>query len=73
MPESFGELLRTHRLAAGLTQAGLAEEAGLSEQAVSMAPVPAPNAKIRFIAIRIHSTILLVVSFQDGLDAPTGG
>ncbi|WP_344216793.1 ATP-binding protein [Kribbella sancticallisti] len=33
---SFGELLRRHRLAAGLTQAGLAEAADLSEQAVSM-------------------------------------
>jgi transcriptional regulator with XRE-family HTH domain/tetratricopeptide (TPR) repeat protein len=33
---SFGEMLRRHRLAADLTQAGLAEAAGLSEQAVSM-------------------------------------
>jgi tetratricopeptide (TPR) repeat protein/transcriptional regulator with XRE-family HTH domain len=33
---SFGELLRRHRLEAGLTQAGLAELAELSEQAVSM-------------------------------------
>lgn len=36
MSESFGELLRRHRLAADLTQSGLAEKAGLSEQAVSM-------------------------------------
>lgn len=32
---SFGELLRTHRTAAGFTQAQLAERAGLSEQAIS--------------------------------------
>lgn len=32
---SFGELLRSHRAAAGLTQAQLAEQAGISERAVS--------------------------------------
>jgi transcriptional regulator with XRE-family HTH domain len=36
MAASFGELLRRYRLAAGLTQAGLAGLAELSEQAVSM-------------------------------------
>ncbi|HEX5502343.1 MAG TPA: tetratricopeptide repeat protein [Thermomicrobiales bacterium] len=35
MPRSFGELLRRHRLAAGLTQEGLAERAGISARAVS--------------------------------------
>jgi tetratricopeptide (TPR) repeat protein/transcriptional regulator with XRE-family HTH domain len=34
--EDLGALLRRHRAAAGLTQAALAEKAGLSEQAVSM-------------------------------------
>jgi transcriptional regulator with XRE-family HTH domain/tetratricopeptide (TPR) repeat protein len=33
---AFGDLLRRHRLAADLTQSGLAELAGLSEQAVSL-------------------------------------
>jgi transcriptional regulator with XRE-family HTH domain/tetratricopeptide (TPR) repeat protein len=36
MAVAFGELLRRHRLAAGITQAVLAELAGLSEQAVSL-------------------------------------
>lgn len=36
MAVAFGELLRRHRLAASLTQAGLAEVAGISEQAVSL-------------------------------------
>lgn len=36
MAVAFGELLRRHRLAATLTQAGLAELAGISEQAVSL-------------------------------------
>src|SRR6516164_3637671 len=31
---AFGTLLRQHRLAAGLTQAGLAEKAGLSEHGI---------------------------------------
>ena len=34
-PSVFGELLRRHRLAAGLTQEALAERAGLSAKAVS--------------------------------------
>ncbi len=34
--ESLRELLRRHRTRAGLTQAGLAERAGLSEQAISV-------------------------------------
>ena len=33
-PARFGELLRQHRLAAGLTQEGLAERAGLSEHGI---------------------------------------
>src|SRR5579864_6656642 len=33
-PERFGELLRQHRRAAGLTQADLAERAGLSEHGI---------------------------------------
>lgn len=36
MSVSFGELLRSHRRSAGLTQAGLAELANLSEQAISL-------------------------------------
>jgi transcriptional regulator with XRE-family HTH domain len=36
-PPTFGELLRRHRLAAGLTQAALAERAGLSTRAVQHA------------------------------------
>ncbi|NEA33825.1 helix-turn-helix domain-containing protein [Streptomyces sp. SID13031] len=36
MAVAFSELLRSHRLAAGHTQAALAELAGLSEQAVSL-------------------------------------
>ena len=36
MGVAFGELLRRHRLAAALTQAGLAELAGISEQAISL-------------------------------------
>lgn len=36
MAVGFGELLRRHRLAAGLTQVALAELAGISEQAVSL-------------------------------------
>ncbi|HET8629097.1 MAG TPA: helix-turn-helix transcriptional regulator, partial [Thermomicrobiales bacterium] len=32
---AFGALLRRHRLAAGLTQEGLAERAGISARAVS--------------------------------------
>jgi len=36
MAVAFGELLRRHRLAAALTQAGLAELAGISEQAISL-------------------------------------
>ncbi len=35
-PVTLGELLREFRTAAGLTQGGLAEKAGLSEQAVSL-------------------------------------
>src|SRR5919204_3610001 len=34
-PRAFGELLKRYRLAAGLTQAQLAERAGLSERAIS--------------------------------------
>jgi transcriptional regulator with XRE-family HTH domain/tetratricopeptide (TPR) repeat protein len=36
MSVTFGEMLRSHRLSAGLTQAGLAERANLSEQAISL-------------------------------------
>ncbi|MEV8375787.1 NB-ARC domain-containing protein [Kribbella sp. NPDC056861] len=36
MTVAFGDLLRRHRLAAELTQTGLAELAGLSEQAISL-------------------------------------
>lgn len=35
-PEDFGQLLRRHRRAAKLTQAALAEAAGLSEQAIGL-------------------------------------
>ncbi|MEV6411230.1 helix-turn-helix domain-containing protein [Kribbella sp. NPDC051718] len=35
-PGDFGQLLRRHRRAAGLTQAALAEAAGLSEQAIGL-------------------------------------
>jgi DNA-binding XRE family transcriptional regulator len=35
LSSSFGELLRGHRLAAGLTQQALAERAGVSVEAVS--------------------------------------
>src|SRR5919202_5569416 len=34
-PRAFGELLKRYRVAAGLTQAQLAERAGLSERAMS--------------------------------------
>src|SRR5205823_11926996 len=34
-PVAFGELLKRYRVAAGLTQEGLAERAGLSERAIS--------------------------------------
>ena len=55
-PQSFGALLREHRLRVGLTQAELAEAAGLSERGIQVSkPSARGRTALQSISLRARS------------------